>query len=44
MRTVEYTIVVKDENGNIISETKYSKNLVVALVQKWKSIFKNIRF
>jgi len=25
MRTVEYTIAVKDENGNVISETKYSK-------------------
>lgn len=25
MRTVEYTIAVKDENGNIISETRYSK-------------------
>ena len=25
MRTVEYTIAVKDENGNILSETKYSK-------------------
>lgn len=25
MRTVEYTISVKDENGNIISETRYSK-------------------
>lgn len=25
MRTVEYTIAVKDENGSIISETKYSK-------------------
>lgn len=25
MRTVEYTIAVKDESGNVISETKYSK-------------------
>ena len=25
MRKVEYTIAIKDENGNIISETKYSK-------------------
>lgn len=25
MRTVEYTIAVKDECGNVISETKYSK-------------------
>lgn len=25
MRTVEYTIAIKDENGKIISETRYSK-------------------
>ena len=25
MMTVEYTIAIKDENGNILSETKYSK-------------------
>lgn len=31
MRTVEYTIAVKDENGNILSETKYSKECDIPL-------------
>ncbi len=31
MRTVEYTIAIKDENGNILSETKYSKECDIPL-------------
>ena len=31
MRKVEYTIAIKDENGNILSETKYEKECDIPL-------------
>ena len=34
MRTVEYTIAIKDENGNILSETKYSKKCDIPLKEE----------